>query len=1817
MVSFPGYQIVVKLYESHNSYVFRAIQEETKLSVVIKVLKGEYPNPEKNVLFRREYEILKGLNLEGTIKAYRLENFNNNCAIIMEDFGAESIKKILENRQLNLKEFLELSIRITEILEDLQEFKIIHKNINPSNILWNTVTDQVKIIDFGISTVLSKEIAAIQNPNEFEGTLSYISPEQTGRMNRMIDYRTDMYSLGVTLYEILTGQLPFTTRDPMELVYCHLAKTPVPPHLVKSAIITKESNGSDILSKIILKLMSKAAEDRYLSYFGLKSDLDKCLKQLKRNQTIAGLDFKLGENDFSPRFQIPQKLYGRETEIDTLLDAFKRVCSRLYGGQTSEMMMVKGYAGIGKSALVNEIRIPIVEKRGFFISGKSERIKHNIPYSSLIQAFQDLLRQILMESESQINQWKTKILEAVGPNGQVIIDVIPEVELIIGKQPAVPDLPPLEAQNRFNMYFQNFIRTFASENHPLTIFLDDLQWTDIPTLKLIERLMLDSRTVYLFIIGAFRDNEVDPSHPLNLSLNKIINAGAIVNFISLRNLEPQNINQLISDSLRCYINDVENLGKLCLTKTNGNPFFLIQFLNSLVDQGLIEFDTKTMEWEWDSAKIENIDITGNVVELMTDRVQKLTEKTKRILKLASCIGTRFDLDTLAIINEKPAVTTANEINEALDNGLIQPIGEEYRLAGYLNFLSDNNTVDKLKHKIQYKFLHDRVHQAAYSLMGDEFKSIHLKIGKLFLHKYAKGEREERIFDIVNHLNSGIELIVDQSDKNELAELNLLAGRKAKAATAHEIAFQYFNAGLELLGPYGWNDQYQLMLEMNIETAEASYLTGNFEKMDKLAGEISIHAKSLLDRVRINEIVIQSFIARERLKEGFLTAIEILKQLGVNIPPEPTRFNVLLNLLFLRLILLTKKIEDLSKLPEMTDPHKLAAMHILMNASSSAYYSNILKVITITLKMVYLSVRYGNSPFSPFGYVMYGVILQGIFGKIKSGYQLGEFSIELLNKYNNKEYETKINFIFNCFVRHFRDKLITTIEQFTESFQRGLETGDYEFASYCAAYIGIHTFHSGIRLEVAEEEMKKNVEVVKKLNQEITLNVLNLNIQAAQNLMGKSNNTSLISGDNYNEILLTPQFIKNNDTADLGALYAMKVFLGFIFNDKKETLGTALEAEKYTQPLIGIIYLPLIYFYNSLIYLSHCSRASIPKRLLYLSKVYFNQKKLKKWAKNAPENFLHKWHLVEAERCKIFNRNMKAMINYDRAVILARENGYIHEEALANELAALYFLSRGCNRIARTYMKEASYLYSSWGAIAKVRHLNESYPEVLYTLQDENVKENEHEYESVSSDLSRLYPEKLDLATVLKASQTISGEIHLGKLLEKLMNIAITNAGAQNGFLLLKDEGGLYVEGEAISGNDEIVVLQHIPYTEKKNFSLAIINYVLRVNKMIVLNDAANQGSFKSDEYVKKNKLKSVLCLPLLFQNKLSGILYLENNLAPGTFTSERIEILKILAGQIVISIENARLYKNLEEYNRTLEENVGRRTIEISQKNAQLNIQKEELNLALKNLKLSQFQLIQSEKMASLGQLVAGIAHEINNPVNFISAGVDALATNMEEIGQILNIYQTITPGNVKEKLNEIEILMEKIEYKQTVDETNKLIESIKTGTDRTTEIIKGLRTFSRMDEDIVKVVDIHENLNSTLILLKNRYKERIEIQRNYKDIPQIECYSGQLNQVFMNILSNAIDAIESKGIITVCTSKSKGSVHISIKDNGKGIPEDLQANIFEPFFTTKKIGEGTGLGLSISHGIIEKHRGSIKVKSEVGKGTEFIISLPIKQAQK
>jgi serine/threonine protein kinase len=779
-MNIAGYNLLEAIYEGTNTVIYRASKEPDR--VIIKTLKDDSPTVEALTKLRHEFKILQSLDIDGILKPLALESYHNGLALILPDFEGESLVSFFAVRGFDLERFLQIGIQLAATLAQLHQNNIIHKDIKPHNILINPKTCRVKIIDFSIASRLSRENQTSNPPNLLEGTLAYMAPEQTGRMNRSLDYRADFYSLGVTFYELLTGQLPYQATDPLEIIHCHIAKTPISPSDVNPAIPAT-------VSDIVMKLLAKTAEDRYQSALGLKADLEACLNMLQTSGEIAR--FKVGELDLFSQLSIPQKLYGRDREINLLMDAFDRISSG-----KAEMMLVSGYSGIGKSSLVNEVHKPIVRRRGYFISGKFDQFKRNIPYSAIIQAFQELMQQLLTESDDQIAVWKSKLLKALGANGQIVIDVIPEVERIIGRQPDVPQLGLFESQNRFNRVFQQFIHVFCQPEHPLVIFLDDLQWADLPSLKLIERIAIASDSQYLLLLGAYRDNEVSTTHPLIHTLEQIQQNGAVVNNIVLRPLELVYLNQIIADTLRTDIAKVTPLAELIFRKTQGNPFFLTQLLKSLHQDNLLSFNFDRGCWQWDLDAFQDIEITENVVELMVAQIQKLSQKTQNVLKLAACIGNKFTLNILAIVTEKSQLETANELWEALQAGLILPLSEAYKIP----LAIDRETAIALQTdsvKVDYQFLHDRVQQAAYSLIPDSQKKVtHLKIGQLLLQNTPPQKRKEKIFTLVNHLNYGIDSFLTESNKYELAELNLLAGQKAKAATAYEAAIRYLKVGLD-------------------------------------------------------------------------------------------------------------------------------------------------------------------------------------------------------------------------------------------------------------------------------------------------------------------------------------------------------------------------------------------------------------------------------------------------------------------------------------------------------------------------------------------------------------------------------------------------------------------------------------------------------------------------------------------------------------------------------------------------------------------------------------------------------------------------------------------------------------------------------------------------------------------------------------------------------------------------------------------------------------------------------------------------------------
>ncbi|MFB2968579.1 AAA family ATPase [Aerosakkonema sp. BLCC-F183] len=1858
MIDLPGIAIKAPIYESVNSEVYRGIRVEDNQPAIVKVLKQDYPTPDELRRYKQEYEISCKLNIDGVCKAYGLESYQRTMFIIFEDFGGESLKKLMKERKFTLAEVIRIGVAIADSLGHIHAANIIHKDINPSNIVFNPETQQLKIIDFGISSIFTRENPTLKNPNVLEGTLAYISPEQTGRMNRFLDYRTDFYSLGVTFYELLTGKLPFETTDALELLHCHIAKQ---PNEVKSEEIPQ------VISDIIMKLMAKNAEDRYQTAWGIKADLEECLSQLQTNGFISS--FPLASQDISDKFQIPQKLYGREREVETLLAAFERVSGTEQlttdnGQRTSnkiEMMLVTGYSGIGKSVLVQEIHKPITEKRGYFISGKFDQFQRNVPYSAVVSALEGLVRQILTESDDRLKLWRQKLEAALGSNGQVIIDVIPEVELIVGKQPAVPELGPQESQNRFNLVFQNFIRTFCLKEHPLVIFLDDLQWADAASLKFIELMMTEVELQYLFSIGAYRDNEVNPSHPLMITIDELQKKGATVNFISLTPLNMQQIGELIADTLHSDTQSVKPLAKLVDRKTEGNPFFVNEFLKTLHAENLLNFNLRSRSWQWNINQIEAVDITDNVVELMIGKLKKLPDATQQVLRLAACVGASFDLNTLSIICEKSPAEVFQNLIPAVQSALILAASEwDYQL------LIQN-----------YQFLHDRVQQAAYALINDEQKqAVHLQIGRLLLQNTQPQDLGEKIFEIVDHLDLGVALVSTQTERNEIARLNLIAGEKAKAATAYEAGLKYLTVGMDILDKNRWADQYELSLALHKERAEVEYLSGNFERSEKLFTITLKRAKSNFNKLEIYRIYMNLCMTQGKFIQAVSLGLDGLRSVGIDVPNSQAE---LLNVISaeseqVAAKLQKRNMESLLDDRECQDDEKRLCMNLIVDLWAAAYLMGDRNWSDwCSFKIVNFTLTYGVVGASAFGYILYGFILAARC-QYPLAYQFGQLGFRLINKLNIRTLFGKVTNIFAHTIGPYQVHLRNNVDLYALSTIACLECGDLIYGVWAIYYRIWARLIVGDELAEVYEDSKKYLLRVQKIND---MNIFYSYLSLRDTLRTLLDDNEVVAPDElFDEALILKAWQESGFNIGIHWHGTRKLQVLLIQGEFAKGAQLAIENEKTVASCAGFYNIIEHYFYSSLCLAAHYPVASEKEQQEYRKILADNEAKMKIWADNCPVNYLHKYLLIEAEIARLSGQDLEAIDYYDRAIESASENKYIQNEALAHELAAKFWLSKGKQKIAQVYMTDAYYCYLRWGAQAKVKYLESKYPHLITKLSTNTVSNINTTNISVSTTSSSIA--SLDFGTLIKASQAISGEILLEKLLSKLMKIIIENAGAQIGYLVLhshteqgKEEGQLLIEASGVVDSDNVAVLQSVPIENR--LPVSIVNYVARTKETIVLNDAVSEmQNPKSkiqnpdDPYIKKNKPKSILCAPLMNQGKLWGIVYLENNLTAAAFTPNSLEVLQLLSGQAAIAIANAKLYaevkqaeKLLAEYNRTLEIQVAERTQELSQ--------------ALENLKATQEELIQSEKMAALGQLVAGVAHEVNTPLGAIRSSVENIAefmnSSLQKLPEFfqqlsperqrdffallqnstqqttalsskerrsfkralvsqLNSYNVANADTVADTLVDLGIyenlepflpLLKDPESQKVLNtayqlaSVQKSTQTITTATNRAAKIVFALKSYARYDHSGQKLrTNITDGIETVLTLYHNQLKHGVEVVRNYDaSLPTVLCYPDELNQVWTNLIHNALQAMHNNGTLTINVTAQDSCLNISITDSGTGIPPEIMPRIFEPFFTTKPAGEGSGLGLNIVQKIIDKHEGKIWVDSVPGK-TKFTVSLPI-----
>ncbi|MFZ1984201.1 MAG: serine/threonine-protein kinase PknK, partial [Desulfatitalea sp.] len=1328
MIALPGYTEFEPISETLNSMVYRACKTETRESVVIKVLKVENPSPSEVARFKHEYELIRKLDMDGVVRVLDIIAAEGRFALVLEDFSAVSLKEYLQ-ASLPLDLFLGMAARLADILNQLHARNITHRDIKPGNILYNPETDLLKLTDFGIAAELTGIHEEVYNPQVIQGTLVYMSPEQTGRMNRGVDYRTDLYSLGITFYEMLTGGVPFAGSDPMEIIHSHIARMPLPPEKLNPAI-------PKVLSEIVMRLLAKNAEERYQSSAGLMTDLWECRQRMTATGQIA--PFEIGRRDISPKFNIPQVLVGREEERETLFETFEQASA----GE-AKVMLVTGEPGIGKSALVNEIHKPMVGKRGYFLSGKYDLLRRNVPYSAIIQAIQGLAHQLLAESAERIATWKQKLLAALGPNGRIITDIMPEVELLIGKQPDIPELVSEEAQNRFKLVLKNFVRVFADPDHPLVLFLDDLQWADPASLELIQTLTMDRDLRFFFLIGAYRDNEVAAHHPLMLAVDAMLAAEVDFTQLELNALDQKSVNRLLANFLRCEAALSEPLAAIVFEKTLGNPFFVNQFLKRLYEGRYLVLDP-SVGWQWDIAAIQKMQVTDNVVEFMAEKLRDLPPDPLTMLKIGACIGNRFDAENLAAISDKSIDAVLYTIDALLQEGLVL----------YKNGL--------------YRFQHDRIHEAAYSLLSaEERERLHYRIGHLRLAHTPPDALHAKVFYIVDQLNKARALLQSEAERIRVSELNLMAGVKAKDSTAYGAAVAYLQSGIDLLPEGSWQANYRHTYALYMQQMECQYLARNADEAERLFEILLAYATNKSDQAKAYNTMVILYTNLRSAREAAAIGIKGLNLLGIRVSANTGIASVLRELVQVKLRLLRVPVEKVIHQPPMRDEYCINCMELLVNTGTPAFFINPFLYATLVLKGTNLCLKHGNSPDAAVAFMALATIVQVAQGDYRLGYRIGEMALSLNDHLGNKKMAGMVLHIFAFFIQHWKKHARCDLATFRQVYQLSIESGNYVYMGYSISSVLDVRLMVGDRLEDILEEAERYKELMNRVKDPFIAARIKENVQLARTLMGRTQDRFCLSGPDFDEEAHLATLRRENNTYGLCYTLLYKVKLFYLFGDFAQARRTAAELDKHINVHIGSLLISEHYFYYSLVLTALLAEKHTDGKSKIRRIIRRNQRKMAKWAQLCPENFRHKYDLVEAERQAAQGRLLEALRRYHAAIRGAHENGYTNEEALACELTALFYQRYDALEEARTFMQRAHRCYGFWGAAAKQHDIEQRHAALAPDARNYTATDTGGHHGSTQT-TSR----QLDLSTVMKVSQAISSEIMLDRLLRKTMHLSL-------------------------------------------------------------------------------------------------------------------------------------------------------------------------------------------------------------------------------------------------------------------------------------------------------------------------------------------------------------------------------------------------------------------------------------------------------------
>jgi histidine kinase len=1780
-VLFKKYQVIKTLSKNDYNEILLVQHISDNKKVVLKqssLLNGDISRVSK---LGHEYDVLKDLDHPGIPKADDFLFDGKMASLVVEYFDGSDLRNLVFKRKLNYPEIIELAIQLAGVLQYLHQKGIIHKDINPRNILINN-DGNLKLIDFGISSNLHSESGEILNPDKIEGTLNYISPEQTGRTAYSVTHTSDFYSFGILLYELLAEKLPFDSVDPLEVIHFHLSRKPYPLRTILPEL-------PDGLEHVINKLLKKNPDERYHSAAGLKADLELIKTHFLAGKKIDG--FKPGLKDITRQYKQTQKLYGREHEIGKLMGYYNHLHI-----VKSMMVMVAGYSGVGKSALIKHVKFPIIQNKGTFVSGKFDQFKKDIPYYAFIEAIKEFIKNLLTEPEEKINEWKLRITSALGENAGLITDVIPQLALIIGKQSAVPKLQPAEQESRFNMVLLDFIYVFSTHESPLVVFIDDLQWADLPSLNLVKRILENPREDRVMLIGSYRDNEVDKGHPLSITLRQLAESGAHVKSVHLEPLNQETTNQITADSFGMNYEKAEELGRHVFTKTNGNPFFIHSFLKSLFEKNLVKSDP-VKQWIWNQDEIDELGYTDNVIDLMTSGLTDLPMQTQEVLQYAAVLGNTFSFTDLANITEIVKSKVFSDLKPAIKGGYINSNDTNYRALA-LQFHQSKTDVVQTFHDevVEFTFSHDKVQQAAYNLIPEKQRPhVHLKIGRLLLQNKDQSQLSEDIFEVLNHFISSLTLVENHEEKIRIAELCLIAGRKAKESTSYSLGVHFLNVAKNLLGKFGWNDHYELTYNVFIELGESEYLNDNPVQAELYFKEMLGYAKTRFEKLKIYYIHSSLYLRIGNTTESLRLGLEVAKLYNIRYPKNKLAIQVTAMVTLLKYLVLFstkyKNPEILFHLKVCNDEEIIALNKFLIDLATSAYQQDQNLMMLVVFRIIKLYIKHGFTDASGWGFSGFSVVVLSALKMQKKGFNLWDITLKLHQRTSSPLIKWRLSYTVLCFHNHWRIPLRQGYDKILETIKACRLNSDQIFTGYSVALYLRTKINAGENLNEILESADEHLSMIKNIKG--GLDFYQGFHQLTKALNGQTNPHNW-DDESFSDAETLGRLMNEGNKTKLAYYHSAKCSYLYLIGKHSEALAESEVVLKYADNFLGDMQEVSHAFFTALSVSATYDSLGLSEGKKYLAVFKKHMADMKMWAAGCPENYSQHYQLMQAEFFAMHNSFHKALPLYENAMQLAAQNRFQHIEAIAYERAAVICVKVNLSRQSRLYMEEAWNAYHNWGAYAKCKMLEETYADLLAEKTKLGITEKGSNFiTSFSSSTA------LDLASVLKASQSIASQVKYTDLLKKLMHITIENAGAERGYLLLGKGDQLFVEAEGISGSKDIEILNSVPFMEVKSIPVSVINYCWRSEEIVVENDALNEGPFTADPCITENEILSVMCLPISAVGKMSGLLYLENRLIKGVFNKNRIDLLQMLSGQIGISIENARLYGNLEE-------KVQERTKEIEK--------------TLAELKATQAQLIQSEKMASLGELTAGIAHEIQNPLNFVNnfseISSELIAEMKEELEESSRQYAAGSMQSGEEKLKIAE---------EIAGDIKQNLEKINHHGKRAADIVKGMLQHSRTNSGQKEPTDINALADEYLRLAYHGLKAKDKsfnatLKTDFdKTIDKINIIPQDIGRVILNLITNAFYAVDEKKkllkegfepAISVITKKFDNQISISVKDNGNGIPKHILDKIFQPFFTTKPTGQGTGLGLSLSYDIIKAHGGELKVETKEGEGSEFIIQL-------